>query len=371
VYSNPPGNEVKSSELCAQAGLSPARLSVLDNWNDPQSYYHTSQNDAPFTLRSDLISQRYLSIENHKSSLITYGSTSAPSCNGPYEEFTLDTNSLPDLSSSRQRTPTSNRMVEPLMPSQHWSPVQSYSGVVMDPNHTSPASFSPRSVHKPAPPFPSFSTSHPEIRLRKSSLASSHGFDSDTTSDLAENYRQPTQNGHYALTKPAMISCIAIPSAPQLFSNRPISRPKAYSPYPGTQKPNVPFLLPAFVEASKPGQMGKTSKRALDGPTPDLSSSDPQRVKTDRPKRKRMHVCDICGKDFNRPSALLLHASVHTGERSNFCNVCGRSFSNLSNLRRHQRQLHVLESQMPLLEIPGPQATFSAYTFAERGLFGF
>ncbi|KAI9606098.1 hypothetical protein H4Q26_004472 [Puccinia striiformis f. sp. tritici PST-130] len=99
------------------------------------------------------------------------------------------------------------------------------------------------------------------------------------------------------------------------------------------------------------------------------SKRNPSQGKAERPKRKRMHICNLCGKDFNRPSALLLHSTVHTGERSNFCNVCGRSFSNLSNLRRHQRQLHASESEVQLPEIPGPTSVLDAYNFGSQTRF--
>ncbi|KAK8844071.1 hypothetical protein IAR55_006865 [Kwoniella newhampshirensis] len=53
----------------------------------------------------------------------------------------------------------------------------------------------------------------------------------------------------------------------------------------------------------------------------------------------KKHVCEICSKKFNRPSALITHTSVHTGAKPFMCQRegCGRFFSVQSNLRRHQK----------------------------------
>ncbi|CAK5268013.1 unnamed protein product [Mycena citricolor] len=55
--------------------------------------------------------------------------------------------------------------------------------------------------------------------------------------------------------------------------------------------------------------------------------------------RSRKHVCDICGKRFNRPSSLRIHVNTHTGEMPFTCPYprCGRAFNVNSNMRRHYR----------------------------------
>ncbi|KAJ7060991.1 hypothetical protein C8F01DRAFT_1141493 [Mycena amicta] len=52
-----------------------------------------------------------------------------------------------------------------------------------------------------------------------------------------------------------------------------------------------------------------------------------------------MHQCELCGKEFPRPSGLLIHMNSHTNERRYTCKLlsCGRSFNVLSNARRHYR----------------------------------
>ncbi|WWD21275.1 hypothetical protein CI109_105759 [Kwoniella shandongensis] len=61
----------------------------------------------------------------------------------------------------------------------------------------------------------------------------------------------------------------------------------------------------------------------------------------------KKHVCAVCSKKFNRPSALVTHTSVHTGVKPYMCrrDGCGRTFSVQSNLRRHQRTHERKEAQ--------------------------
>ncbi|KAJ7500076.1 hypothetical protein FB451DRAFT_976144, partial [Mycena latifolia] len=51
------------------------------------------------------------------------------------------------------------------------------------------------------------------------------------------------------------------------------------------------------------------------------------------------HVCHTCGKRFNRPSSLRIHANTHTGETPYKCPYpwCARAFNVNSNMRRHFR----------------------------------
>ncbi|KAJ6464836.1 hypothetical protein C8R45DRAFT_1023348 [Mycena sanguinolenta] len=62
----------------------------------------------------------------------------------------------------------------------------------------------------------------------------------------------------------------------------------------------------------------------------------------------KRHVCERCGKAFNRPSSLKIHSNTHTGAQPYRCPVpnCNRAFNVNSNMRRHWRT-HKLEDIAP------------------------
>ncbi|KAH9814878.1 hypothetical protein DFH28DRAFT_1082634 [Melampsora americana] len=366
----PARHEDQRPVLYAPVCHSNARPSVL-NWTDTLSYSDSSGNEVPKPIAGRWLGHPESYQMNQHASLKNCGSNSMPSTFAPHEELRFETGSLPDLSCSRRPTPSSRGAFEGIAPSQPWSSQKPYSNLFANAHDIPPESFSPRSLHKAAP-LPTFANAHPEIHLHDRPLfASGHEGISDTTPELLAS-SVPTRPKDSSTSMSGIISCISIPSAPHLFSDIPIQKRhtvdhSAYSVARGHGPVSFAPYSDQRLSKDESGQR-QSLKHSRSSAS---SSSDLPKSKTDKPKRKRTHICHICGKDFNRPSALLLHSSVHTGERSNFCNVCGRSFSNLSNLRRHQRQLHVLESQIPLPEIPGPQASFSPYTFADQGLFGF
>ncbi|XP_074495254.1 uncharacterized protein LOC141769757 isoform X1 [Sebastes fasciatus] len=49
-----------------------------------------------------------------------------------------------------------------------------------------------------------------------------------------------------------------------------------------------------------------------------------------------LHICAICGKDFDTKSKLVRHFRVHTDEKPYFCNTCRTGFNDISTLRRHK-----------------------------------
>ncbi|KAK3939421.1 hypothetical protein QBC46DRAFT_148720 [Diplogelasinospora grovesii] len=64
------------------------------------------------------------------------------------------------------------------------------------------------------------------------------------------------------------------------------------------------------------------------------------------PQSQDRYICQTCNKAFSRPSSLRIHSHSHTGEKPFKCPHvgCGKAFSVRSNMKRHERGCHNLES---------------------------
>ncbi|XP_051887305.1 zinc finger protein 831 [Pristis pectinata] len=73
----------------------------------------------------------------------------------------------------------------------------------------------------------------------------------------------------------------------------------------------------------------------------------PENVQQVKVKGQRKYVCDECGRDCAKRSALEKHVRSHTGERPFPCITCGISFKTQSNLYKHNRtQSHLHNCQL-------------------------
>ncbi|KAF2364241.1 Zinc finger C2H2-type [Trinorchestia longiramus] len=54
-------------------------------------------------------------------------------------------------------------------------------------------------------------------------------------------------------------------------------------------------------------------------------------------KASKEHRCDVCLRQFDRPSRLQAHYKIHTGDRPFLCKYCGKGFASRGNCNTHMR----------------------------------
>ncbi|XP_042306296.1 zinc finger protein 721-like isoform X4 [Sceloporus undulatus] len=83
-------------------------------------------------------------------------------------------------------------------------------------------------------------------------------------------------------------------------------------------------------------QRGNPSCSPVNGQTP------VRRMRKGQGDKK--HTCSKCGHKTYKLATLLLHMRTHAGEKHYKCQECGQFFSKSSNLERHKKHLHAVES---------------------------
>lgn len=76
-----------------------------------------------------------------------------------------------------------------------------------------------------------------------------------------------------------------------------------------------------------------------------------QSTASDRASRsRRKYACHLCSWRFERPSSLANHMNSHTGAKPHTCavNGCDRAFRTRSNMLRHLRTCHQMNSGEPI-----------------------
>ncbi|KAJ7031995.1 hypothetical protein C8F04DRAFT_670823 [Mycena alexandri] len=95
---------------------------------------------------------------------------------------------------------------------------------------------------------------------------------------------------------------------------------------------------PSYDPTSSPDSLSE-----LDPPSPISIETIPSHVERREGRRRKgpdkMHACELCKKEFPRPSALRTHMNVHNNAKPHKCGFpnCSKTFSVLSNARRHYR----------------------------------
>lgn len=52
--------------------------------------------------------------------------------------------------------------------------------------------------------------------------------------------------------------------------------------------------------------------------------------------KEKPFSCDLCGKSYSQSSSLKIHKRSHTNERKYICDVCSKGFTNASDLTKHK-----------------------------------
>ncbi|EIN06745.1 hypothetical protein PUNSTDRAFT_145252 [Punctularia strigosozonata HHB-11173 SS5] len=153
----------------------------------------------------------------------------------------------------------------------------------------------------------------------------------------------PVQSNNAASANPSAMLMHARPSAthpehyPQANDPRTSRRDGRLNAWPVPAQERGPYSVPS--DNNQRRALPSTSPNEQSSFTENESDGDSEGSRGQRHPRGTVHECDVCGRQFSRPSSLATHYNIHTGNRPFECPYpnCGRLFSVNSNMRRHYR----------------------------------